>query len=151
MNANFDFRAALPHWINRAAQALRAEATSRLQQQGLMLTAEEWSLMMILWQDGPQTMTALARLTSRDRTTVTRLIDRLTRKELVDRQARAGDRRVVQIAATDKGQELRDPVTRIIGGVIRDTCGDLDPAEYETTLLVLQRMTARLEGDVPQA
>ncbi len=52
-------------------------------------------------------MAKLAEATLRDRSTVTRLVDRLIRKAYVERKAAPKDRRQVIISVSDKGEAIR--------------------------------------------
>lgn len=142
----FDYTQSLGHWINRAGFALRAHLRDRLAAQGIALTPEEWSLLMVLWRDGPRGMNELAAVTLRDRTTVTRLVDRMVAKDLLRRETPEGDRRAVRIAPTEAGAALEGPVLAVVGGVLADAAGGLDPAQLEATRDLLQQMVANLDG-----
>lgn len=140
----FDYQGNIQHWINRLSFMLRGEAQQRLRRAGFDLSAEEWALLMVLWRDGPTGMTRLADITLRDRTTVTRLVDRLIRKGLVLRQGAARDRRQVVIDLTKRGREIEAPVLRAIVPLIAITNRDIPAADLETTRRVLAQMAANL-------
>lgn len=142
----FDYEAKLPHWINRAGFLIRAEAQKEMASAGHDLTAEEWALLMVLWRDGAQSMNALASVTLRDRTTVTRLVDRLVAKGLLKRRADSGDRRKVVVDLTDASREMEAPVTGAIGKVVEKALASIDPDEVATAISVLRRIVANFDG-----
>ena len=140
----FDYEAKIQHWINRLAFVLRAEAQQRLKQAGHDLAAEEWALLMVLWRDGPTGMTRLAAITLRDRTTVTRLVDRLIRKKLLLRKSSPHDRRQVLISVSAQGAAIEASVLRAMMPLIKDADQGIDAADLKTTLQVLIKMTQNL-------
>lgn len=142
----FDYAATLGHWINRAGFALRAHLRDRLAAQGIALTAEEFSLLMVLWRDGPRGMGELAAITLRDRTTVTRLVDRMVAKDLLRREGSDHDRRAVRIAPTAAGAALEGPVLAVVGALLAEAAAGIAADEAEQARGVLQRMVANLDG-----
>jgi len=142
----FDYESRVQHWVNRLAFQLRAEATRRLRAEGIDLTAEEWSLLMVLWRDGPTSMIALARRTLRDRTTVTRLVDRLIAKDLVERRPDPEDGRSVVVVSSEKGETQRAPVLAALAPLHTGLTADLDPDDIDATLRVLRALSERLEN-----
>ncbi len=141
----FDYESKIQHWVNRLSFLLRSEAQRHFREQGLDLSAEEWALLMVLWQKGPQQMGPLAAITLRDRTTVTRLVDRLVKKNLLQRGAAATDRRKVVVSVTREGQEIQG---RIVGSVlprIEKSNQGISLQERETTLRVLKTMVEKLD------
>lgn len=140
----FDYETKVQHWVNRLSFLLRAEASRGLQAAGLDLTAEEWALMMVLWRDGPRGMGALADITLRERTTVTRVVDRLARKGLVERRPGNDDRRMVVIAPTDEGERIRAAVLGAMAPLVDGIEDGIDPDDLTATVRTLRRMAGRL-------
>lgn len=114
----FSFESKLPYWINRAAFLLRAELHREFGKAGYALTPEEWALLMVLWERAPLTVGALADLTLRDRTTVTRLLDGLVKKHCVIRSSDPRDRRRLQITVSEFGSSLTVPLRSLAEIVI---------------------------------
>lgn len=140
----FDYETKVQHWVNRLSFLLRAEASRRLQAAGLDLTAEEWALLMVLWRDGPRGMSALADITLRERTTVTRVVDRLARKGLVERRPGPDDRRAVVIVPTDEGEHIREAVLGAMAPLVDGIEDGIDPDDLNATVRTLRRMAWRL-------
>lgn len=145
----FDFSATLPHWINRLSFQIRATAQAGFSEAGLDLAPEEWAVLMVLWERGPQRMTDLAAVTLRDRTTVTRIVDRMVKKGLVLRRAPDEDRRVVAIAATEAADALRPRVLAVIEPLIAQAMAGIPPEAAATALSVLRQISANLEPPSP--
>ncbi len=141
----FNYQTAVQHWVNRLGFQLRAEVKKRLQEAGIDLTPEEWAMMMILWRDEAASVGELSKRTLRDRTTVTRVLDRLVAKELIERHSAKADRRTVMVAATDKGKGIQTAVLTALAPVIRNLTEDIAADDLEVTLRTLQAMSERLE------
>ena len=146
----FDFENKPQHWVNRLSFLLRAEVQQTIAAAGHDVTAEEWAMLMLLWADAPQSMTALAARSLRDRTTVTRLLDGLVAKGLVVRLPDRDDRRRTQISLSDNGKALEEPLTQLVGQSIMRSNAGLTQDEITTTVRVLRHMTDNLLGGEPK-
>jgi DNA-binding MarR family transcriptional regulator len=144
----FAFEDTLPHWVNRLSFQLRSEAQQAFRAKGIDLTPEEWAILMVIWSRGPQRMTELASKTFRDRTTVTRMIDRLVRKGLIERQSSAEDRRTVLIGVTGAGAALEPDVMAVIRPLIARATAGLSGEDATRALAVLRQISANLEAPV---
>lgn len=143
----FDFEKKLPHWINRTGYMIRTRAEKEMADAGHPLTAEEWAVLMVLWRDGPQTMSRLATLTIRDRTTMTRLVDRMLAKELVVRHHGTIDRRQIQIAPSPKAEKSRKAIIRAIEKTVSASCRSIEKRRLKDTLEVLSLIAKNLEAE----
>jgi DNA-binding MarR family transcriptional regulator len=142
----FDYESKIQHWVNRLSFLLRSEVQRNLAAQGFDLSAEEWALLMILWFKGPQQMGPLAAITLRDRTTVTRLVDRLVKKGYVARAEVAQDRRQILISVTELGHQIEDKVVAAIKPLIQKSQQGISPEDAEIAMSVLKKMTQNLDG-----
>lgn len=141
----FDYEAKIPHWINRLSFVLRSELQQRVRAAGHDLAAEEWALLMVLWRDGPMAMGRLAAITLRDRTTVTRVVDRLVAKGLLQRMEEEKDRRQVLARVTKLGHRIEASVVGAVAPLIEKAGEGISQEEVEITLSVLRRMAENLE------
>src|SRR5688572_23064084 len=73
--------------------------------QPLELTAMQWEPLLLLSRGRADTVAALARECDMDCGAMTRMLDRLEQKQLLQRQRSDSDRRVVNLALTGKGSE----------------------------------------------
>jgi DNA-binding MarR family transcriptional regulator len=84
--------------------------------EALLAVADDVSLpqyrVLVLLDEGPLTMGALAENLGVTGSTATRACDRLTEKALISRQADSTDRRSVLVQLTRRGRRLVDEVTR---------------------------------------
>lgn len=142
----FSYEDKIQHWVNRLAFQLRSEATRRLQASGVDLAVEEWALMMVLWREQEIGMGELARRTLRERTTVTRVLDRLSAKGLVERRADARDRRAMVVTPSPDGWRIQQAALLALAPLYDGLTRDLDPDDRAATLRTLRRLSERLEN-----
>lgn len=140
----FDYETIPLHWVNRLGFLVRKELGQRFQARGHHVSPEEWAVLLILWKDREQTPGAIADTTFRDRTTVTRLIDGMVKKQLVERDLDSHDRRKSIVRASDRGVELKDELVPIAIELITESLKGIDPKEIEITVRTLKAMTHNL-------
>lgn len=140
----FDYESKTAHWVNRLSFLIRAEVVKLFRQHGYRLTAEEWAMLMLLWGRPPRAMTELAEHSLRDRTTLTRLIDQMVKKDLLTRQHDPKDRRRMLIGLSDKGQTLEAPLTQLVGQFLGEATKGIAEKDVATTNAVLRQMEANL-------
>ncbi len=75
---------------------------------------------------------------------VTRLLDRLEKRDLVSRSRDTVDRRVVRGAITDEGLELLAGLDDPLPEFVRDLLGHLDGEELETLISLLEKARERV-------
>lgn len=81
---------------------------------GKDITVDQWLLIENLYKHKKITHNELARLTSKDITTVSRIIELLVKKELVVREGSPQDRRKVYLQLTLKGSEKYKDVRPLV-------------------------------------
>ena len=80
----------------------------------LAITHEQWTLLSALWNEDGQTQQSLSEKTFRDKTSVTRLINKLESQSLVVRITDKYDQRTNLIYLTAQGKSLENTTTQIL-------------------------------------
>ena len=124
--------------INRTF--LRAFAT-----EGIDITTEQWSVLACLWKKDKVTQQTLCNLTSKDKPSMTRLIDKLEKRNLVTRVSDHNDRRINLIHLTDKGMALQQKATELVQKIATKTLSNIAEEELKISRIVLKRIMANLE------
>lgn len=134
----------IQHWVNRLGFVLRRDLQDRFKRADVRLGAEEWAVLLLLWQDDGQTPGELAQRTVKDQTTMTRLLDGLVRKNLVDRMRDEADRRKIRVRLTPKGNVMQGQLVPIAADLIKAGEAGISVEDIETTRRVLRKMTENL-------
>nr|WP_315033123.1 MarR family transcriptional regulator [uncultured Chryseobacterium sp.] len=87
----------------------------------------------------------IAQKVSKDKSSITYLINALVKRELVERVAYKNDRRNKQIFLTSKGKKLIEKVYPWALELYKKASGDLHEDEINKALLLVKKMTANLE------
>ena len=117
---------------------------------GLGLKLSEAFLLAHVHRRGPMTQTQLAEGLGIGRAATGALIDALERKELVERSAHAGDRRVWLVASTDRAGPIVDEVAALDAALRAEMWSGISRAERRAlseTLLRLQDNLAAIHND----
>lgn len=88
------------------------------------------------------TAAELARLTNCDPGGVTRMLDRLEAKDLVQRTRSPQDRRVVQLALTPAGRKLAECIPYLLSEVLNEHLAGFSRAEFDQLRQLLRRFLA---------
>lgn len=91
------------------------------------LTEQQWRILRVLWDIEEIGQTELAGLTLISAPSLVGILERLDKMDLIVRRRSASDRRVVYIATSQQGRELRDqimPAVQQIYFELRDSIDD---------------------------
>ena len=78
--------------------------------------------------------------------TATGIIDKLVEKELVSRERNHGDRRVVKVVLTAKGEEIAISFQKQKEEMVKRIMELLSPEEQETFISILEKISEKLRG-----
>jgi len=107
--------------------------------QPLELTAMQWEPLLMLALGRADTVAALARECNVDCGSMTRMLDRLEAKGLIQRVRSEADRRVVNLALTEAGTELAKKVPMELSKVLNHHLRGFSEEEFETMKNLLTR------------
>ena len=124
----------------KAAQAVTRAARDRLARHGV--TPVQYAVLQVLWEEDGQSGAAIGTRLVLDSATITGVIDRLVKLELIARRPSARDRRVNALHLTDRGRALQGEADRITACVFEAT--GLDLAELVDLREKVTRLRDRL-------
>jgi DNA-binding MarR family transcriptional regulator len=79
--------------------------------------------------------------------TLTTMVDALEKQELVERVPDPNDRRAIQLAITEQGEALIEPLAQALDSACEAVMGPLDEADRRTLLRLLTRLIERDAGE----
>lgn len=104
----------LAYLVGRAGRSIGARLNRNFTEAGYDVTCEQWVLLANLWQSNGQSQQELAGTSCKGKTSVTRLIDGLEKRNLVVRTPDKVDRRQKFIYLTNKGKEFQQELLHIV-------------------------------------
>lgn len=114
-------------------------------QECIEITTEQWSVMACLWKKDKVSQQTLCSLTSKDKPSMTRLIDNLEKRNLVMRMADKNDRRNNLIHLTDDGIKLQEKATEIVQNIAAKTLKNITEEELNVCRIVLKKIMTNLQ------
>ena len=149
MNTHFSLeRFSLDRSIGYLIKRVGKLSTSEIERRfaGRELTLTHWIALAMLLHGIADNCASLARRLGHDSGAMTRLIDQLAARGLVDRQRGNDDRRVVKLDVTPAGREQFKALTPILLGVWNEAFFDFEATEVETLIRLLSRLVGALEA-----
>ena len=120
---------------------MRRELEARMAEHGL--TDAQWKPLWLLKSGRAETPLELARCADTDAGAMTRVLDRLVSKGLVDRTRSEADRRVVHLQLTKAGEAAVAKVPKVLASVNNDFLRGFTEDEWIQLRALLGRMAER--------
>jgi DNA-binding MarR family transcriptional regulator len=140
----FDLSQFLPYLINRAGSRLAVNFGRALKAHGIVV--QEWRVLAALAAHGAQRLSDLARLTSIELSTLSRLVGRMVRAGLVDRgRGSNGDKREILVALSTKGARTTRAIIPVAQRYERVALRGLSADEARALKRMLVRVYANLD------
>lgn len=131
--------------VGKVSMAINRTFLRTFATEGIDITTEQWSVLACLWKKDKVTQQTLCNLTSKDKPSMTRLIDKLERRNLVTRVSDHNDRRINLIHLTDSGMALQKKATDLVQKIAAKTLNNITEDELILSKGVLKRIMSNLE------
>ncbi|MFZ9046840.1 MAG: MarR family winged helix-turn-helix transcriptional regulator [Cyclobacteriaceae bacterium] len=134
-------------YIDRTYKVVRQDLINRFKQAEISLTPEQWVLLSKLHEKGSLSQTELAAISFKDKPTVSRILDLLVHKGLVQRNPDGDDRRKFIIEVTSAGQVIIDKAIPVVAASREVGWRGLSDQAYEDLLFTLDQIFANYTAD----
>jgi MarR family transcriptional regulator, organic hydroperoxide resistance regulator len=111
---------------------------------GGQITAEQFSLLMMLWLEDGRNQQDLADLYGKDKTSIARMLQTMERHGLIIRVPDEKDKRNNLLYITQKGLEIRAKLFPTLQSSLQETEAGISAEELETCKSVLHKMVDHL-------
>ena len=131
-------------WLGKTTKMLACLINETFQQNNVDLTREQWIFLVKLsYKDGiPQN--ELAFITERDKTSLTRIVKTMERKELIERKVATADKRSKFVYLTEKGRTVFKNTQPIMQKTIQQLQSGLTEEEIKNTIEILRKFQKRI-------
>ncbi|MCY1293588.1 Multiple antibiotic resistance protein MarR [compost metagenome] len=106
----------------------------------LDITAAQFKVLIFIGRERANTPADLCRELSLDSGSMTRMLDRLAKKNLLQRLPCAEDRRVVRLALSEAGQEIFQQTPVLVTEAMNELTSGLDGEELQTLIGLLEKL-----------
>ena len=104
-------------------------------------------VLMSLWQEDGLKVIELSKKAGLEPSSMTGLLDRMQRDELVERITDLADRRVLRIHLTKSGRQVRDPVLKAVERVISEIFAGIPQKDISKTKNLLRHVLANANSE----
>lgn len=136
----FDVNNEVIPWIGKTAKMLDYYHSRVLQQNGFDLTKGQWVLLKILSKRNGISQNEVACITERNKTSLTRLVNTMEKKNLIARIPSAEDKRINLIYVTIHGKKILDDTQDIVRDLFIELNEGLTSKEISTVINALRKI-----------
>lgn len=129
----------MPH-LGRTAKHAGYYFIDTLHEHGIDLSKEQWLVLKKLHENDGQVQSDLAFLTNRCKTSLTRLINTLEKKDYVHRVSSKKDKRINHVYLTDTGINIFNRSLPVLQILVTNLQEGIDPKDMDKTIQVLQKI-----------
>ena len=144
MTKTYKLEESLGYMMGRAARSMGMRLNHNFLEAGHNVTCEQWGVLVNLWRRNGQSQQELAGTTCKGKTSVTRLIDILEKRNLVVRTPDKVDRRQKLIYLTNKGKEFQQELLYIVEKTLNEAQQSIHAKDIDTCKKVLCRVYENL-------
>ncbi|TNE32824.1 MarR family transcriptional regulator [bacterium] len=127
-----------------AYRAINRKLSDNLRVAGNKITSEQYGVLKQLWLEEGQTQLDLACKTSKDKPSITRLLNNLERKGLIERKVNDNDKRCNKIYLTSKGESLKTLCLSIANQTVDEATKSIKKSDLNVCKKVLANICDNL-------
>jgi DNA-binding MarR family transcriptional regulator len=133
--------------LDRTTRLLKQHYLRAFREQGVNLSTEQWVLLNRLYLSGDSSQTSLANGTYKDAPTVSRILDKLVAKKMVERRRFPNDRRRYQVSITDRGRQVHEQIMPYVEQLRRQTWAGLSEDDFTRLAGILTHIRGNFEEE----
>lgn len=137
-------------YINLAACKLKQYTSAMLKHNKVGLTPEQFLLIDLLWNQGPQSQQNLADTMKKDKNSITKLVDALEKKKFLVRQRNVQDKRSNILVLTPKAEKLKVEAKEKGISMLEKVLTGISEEELRNFLDTLNKMTDNMSRAVDE-
>jgi len=134
------------YYLERTSRLVKLRYLQAFAQLGIDITPEQWVMLDSLYQRNGRSQTELAGDSYKNAPTVSRIIDLLEKKGLVERQRFENDRRRYKIFLTDAGKAVVEKVQPSVSSLRAQSWDNLSDEDYTQFLRIINQVFDNLKG-----
>ncbi len=142
---NFDTRLIFAILNGKVSAAINQKLYNDFKQGNLNINPEQWTVLLSLWEKDGVTQQELCNETSKDKPSMTRLINKMEKMHLVVRIASKTDKRYNMIYLTKNGRELEEIARFIANRTLKEALNGLSTDELRISQNVLRKILSNIK------
>lgn len=132
--------------LERTTRIAKLSFTKAFKNLGVDITPEQWIVIDTVNKNGTMSQKEIGQLSFKNAPTISRIIDNLVKKRLVDRIGEQGDRRKTSISITEDGRHLIQRCQAEVDRLRNLSWDGLSDSDYENFTRILDKVFENFEG-----
>ncbi len=125
----------------RFTKLFSEQMTENFRKHGYQITNEQFGVLTVLWYKDGISQKEIAQAIERDKTTISRVLDSMIKRDLLKREESSVDKRTKLIFLTSKGKQMQNELVAIGGKMYLQAIEGITEEELKTTLQTIQKLT----------
>ena len=142
---DYNLKKSLGFKLDRASRLTTLNFNKNLKENNVTLTAEQWGIINFLLEKDGINQNQIGKLINKDHTCVSRLIDTLIKKGIINKEISLEDKRVNLIYLTKAGKELQNKAADTVRHSLDKVFKNVSEEEKEIFSIVLDKIIKNLE------
>lgn len=140
-----DLEESLGYIMGRVFRGLGTRINRNIAEAGYDVTCEQWCVLVNLWEKDGQSQQDLAGTTCKGKTSMTRLLDNMEKRDLVVRVPGTKDKRQKLIYLTKKGKQIQRKLLTIVDRTEQEYQRNMNAGDVARCKDVLRQMYKNME------
>lgn len=134
-------------FIERTARRMKQAVQKKLTEENAGITADQWIILNLLAEESPLSQFEIAEKSYKDAPTVTRMLDLMGNKNLLERLPDPDDRRRFKIVLTPEGRKKYEETLPLIKEIRSVGYDNLSDQDLNDLLRIMQTIFSNFETD----
>ncbi|MBK7104862.1 MAG: MarR family transcriptional regulator [Ignavibacteriae bacterium] len=141
----YNFNESIGFIIVKCGRLIENRLKIDFEKAGINITPQQWSVLTYLWNDDGISQQQLADAFSKDKTSMTRLLNNMEKNNLISRKQNTIDKRNNKIFLTEKSNLIKIDSIKIAEKTLLEIITGVDHKELKLSKKVLKQINKNLE------
>jgi len=141
----YNFNESIGFIIVKAGRLIENKLKTNFEKEFINITPQQWSVLTYLWNQDGISQQQLADVFSKDKTSMTRLLNNMEKSDFIRRMQNEKDKRNKNIFLTDKSKALKEESIKVAEKTLLETIDGIDHSDIKLSKKVLKKINANLD------
>lgn len=141
----YNFNDSFGFIVVKTARLIENRLKANFERENIKITPQQWSVLTYLWNEDGISQQKLANAFSKDKTSMTRLLNNMEKNDLIVRQHDVKDKRNKLVNLTFRSKLLKKDSIKIAEKTLAETLVGIDHKELKLSKNVLKKINNNLK------
>jgi DNA-binding MarR family transcriptional regulator len=141
----YNFNESFGFIVVKAGRLIENKLKLNFEKENIDVTPQQWSVLTYLWNEDGIPQQELADAFSKDKTSMTRLLNNMEKNELIERKQSESDKRNKRVYLTYKSKLIKRKSIEIAEKTLIDTIVGIDHDDLKLCKRVLKKINSNLK------